>query len=194
VPVPPLRRSGCGAVPAKVGPEGVEPPRNRVSGGRLAGRLRPRKYRVGDLSPSRPLERRAATPAAVTRRQRPRRAEGTGVEPARAFASPALQAGAIARWLALPYRAVPAGLEPASFPLTAGRTTVVLRDSRSVRMVGFEPTLSGSRSRRIAKLSHILSRSRASRLSPLPAPRWLRAEGVGVEPTRALFQSVLNRL
>jgi hypothetical protein len=32
-------------------------------------------------------------------------------------------------WLALPYRAVPAGLEPASVWVTARRTTVVLRDS-----------------------------------------------------------------
>jgi hypothetical protein len=34
-----------------------------------------------------------------------------------------------ASWLALPYRAVPAGLEPATVWLTASRTTVVLRDS-----------------------------------------------------------------
>src|SRR5262245_32939051 len=36
-------------------------------------------------------------------------------------------------WLALPYRAVPAGLEPATVWLTASRTTVVLRDSKAKR-------------------------------------------------------------
>ena len=35
-------------------------------------------------------------------------------------------------WLALPNQAVPAGLEPATVWLTASRTTVVLRDSRSL--------------------------------------------------------------
>ena len=36
-------------------------------------------------------------------------------------------------WLALPYQAVPAGLEPAPVWLTASRTTVVLRDSKAKR-------------------------------------------------------------
>src|SRR5215468_11939889 len=36
-------------------------------------------------------------------------------------------------WLALPYRAVPAGLEPASVWVTASRTNIVLRDSHCER-------------------------------------------------------------
>src|SRR6516225_10161173 len=36
-------------------------------------------------------------------------------------------------WLALPYRAVPAGLEPAPVWVTASRTTVVLRDNHCKR-------------------------------------------------------------
>ena len=61
-------------------------------------------------------------------------AEGTGVEPARACASPGFQAGAM----------VPVG-SPFRQEL-----------SRQVRMAGFEPALPGTPSRRIARLSHIL--------------------------------------
>jgi hypothetical protein len=43
-------------------------------------------------------------------------------------------------WLALPYRAVPAGFEPAPVWVTASRTTVVLRDSEvSADRTGIEP-------------------------------------------------------
>jgi hypothetical protein len=70
-----------------------------------------------------------------------RTAEGTGLEPARASRLARLPTGCHrASWLALPYRAVPAELEPASVWVTASRTTVVLQDSEvSADRTGIEP-------------------------------------------------------
>ena len=82
----------------------------------------------------------------------------------KAHRSTAFEAAAIANWLALPFslsKAAAAGIEPASGRLTAaypyqhGSHRI-----KSVRMAGFEPAISCSRSTRNTRLSHTL-RSRA---------------------------------
>lgn len=174
-----------------VGPAGVEPASYRVSDGCLAARSPARKpSKVGRIR----THFAGVGHRLLSQEHNLVEAEGTGVEPARAFASPAFQSGAIGllacpspsgksgsrthkasrltcfqdrhhRPLACLSEAVPVGLEPTACPLTAGRTTVVLRDSK-VRMVGFEPTLSSTPSWRIARLSHILSKSVQGDLNP----------------------------
>ncbi len=67
-----------------------------------------------------------STPLTVSGRDRTRTCKGFRLA---RFPSGCHRAG----WLALPYRAVRAGLEPATVWLTASRTTVVLRDSRAKR-------------------------------------------------------------
>ena len=62
------------------------------------------------------------------------------------------------RALRLP-TAAQAGLEPATFPLTAGRSTIELQGNHSVRMAGFEPAFSSTPSWRIARLSYILKQT-----------------------------------
>jgi hypothetical protein len=53
-------------------------------------------------------------------------------------------------------RAAVAGVEPAIVSLTGSCLTVWPHRDRQVRTVGFEPTLSGSRNRRISRLSNVL--------------------------------------
>ena len=65
---------------------------------------------------------------------------------------------AVAHRLALPLPAAAAGIEPAIVSLTGSRLTIGPH-RKAVRTVGVEPTLSGSRNRRITRLSYVLSQS-----------------------------------
>ncbi len=74
-------------------------------------------------------------------------------------------------------RAAPAGLEPAPFPLTAGRTTVVLQGNTQVRMAGFEPTLSGPPVQRISQALPHPDGDRTSRRSCFSSPHQFGRRG-----------------
>jgi hypothetical protein len=81
-----------------VGPAGIEPASPRVSDGSLASRdtvllpIREQLARSVGFEPTRPALETGCSPRSTTLSVA---AEGTGVEPARACASPAFQAGAI---------------------------------------------------------------------------------------------------
>ena len=102
---------GCSATDTPARTEGVEPSASRLE---------------LDCSPG-------STPLSISGRDRTRTCKGLRLA--------RLPTGCHrACWLALPYRAVPAGLEPVPVWVTASRTTVVLRDSEySADRTGIEP-------------------------------------------------------
>ncbi len=83
----------------------------------------------------------------------------------KAHRSAVFRTAAVAHRLALPFRAAAAGIEPAIVSLTGSRLTIGLHRTK-VRTVGFEPTLSGSRNRRIPRLSYVLMKSTQRELNP----------------------------
>ena len=134
---------------------------------------------------------------AFAARPRAHAAEGEGVEPSRLIARPF--SGRLPSPIGLPFRrAAAAGIEPAIVSLTGSRLTIRPHRNSGIRTVGFEPTLSGSRNRRIPRLSYVLNESTQRKLNPHilpgeqagcryitgapvgpkglePSPRWLRA-------------------
>ncbi len=135
-----------------VQPAGVEPTSTRISDGDLAARPR--------------LEK----------------AEGTGLEPARSSRLARLPNGWSHRSPRPSFSAVPAGLEPATFRLTTGRTTIVLRDIRNAFL---------QRCRR--ELNPILSLCRRAPHRPAPAS-WDKASGGSRTHIRRLTRALLIRL
>lgn len=106
-----------------------------------------------ESNPLRLLWRQAALPGAHPCRT----AEGTGLEPARAVRLARFPTGCHrASWLALPYRSCP-GRARTCNRLVNSQPHHRCATGQSVRMAGFEPALSGTPSRRIARLSYILS-------------------------------------
>ena len=195
-----------------VGPAGVEPAFPRVSGGPLAARGTVLKASSKGFEPSlsavtgrRPLQagprgRNTHSKAGRIRTHCVRvgasllsqehspvvRRKGQGSNLQALIGSAAFQAAAVAGCRLAPPQspsAARAGFEPATVRLTGGRSTVELPGSNhQVRMAGFEPAVSGTPCRRIARLSHILSCSRTSRMSvlvnttgvePVPSPSWV---------------------
>ena len=105
------------------------------------------------VEPSSPGSRPGSLPLAD-----PRDSGRRGSRTLKAHRSAVFGTAAVACRLVLPFRAAVAGIEPALVSLTGSRLTIRLHRTK-VRTVGFEPTLSGSRNRRIPRLSYVLNRA-----------------------------------
>ena len=96
---------------------------------------------------------------------RPRaHAEGEGVEPSRLIARPF--SGRLPSPVGLPFRSSCGGRNRTYNRLLNREPSYHWATPQEVRTVGFKPTLSGSRNRRIAALSYVLSQSTQRELNP----------------------------
>lgn len=151
-------------------------------------RAAPRDYAIGPAGVE-PASNRVSDGCLSARTPARKSAPCTGLEPV----SAARQADRHTRCVTGPQQG-----RKESNPLRVGWKHTALPGARpyaSVRMVGFEPTLSSTPSWRIARLSHILSRGRTSRTSCVSRPRWSgERRRKGIEPYSFGYQPNLSSL
>ncbi len=146
----------------KVRGEGFEPPQpgSKPGGLPLADpRISRLKSALRESNPASQLGRLAPLPLGQghnSQRRKERESNPQGRVPAEMGGSTVFETVAIANWLALPFssKAAVAGIEPASERLTAAHPYQHENHRKIVGAVGFEPTISCSRNRRIPKLSY----------------------------------------
>ena len=102
--------------------------------------------------------------SAFAARPRAQKAEGEGVEPSRLIARPFSRR--LPSPVGLPFRSSCGGRNRTCNRLLNREPPYHWATPQEVRTVGFEPTLSGSRNRRIAGLSYVLSKSTQRELNP----------------------------
>ena len=93
-----------------------------------------------------------------------KQAEGEGVEPSRLIARPFSRR--LPSPVGLPFRSSCGGRNRTCNRLLNREPPYHSATPQTVRTVGFEPTLSGSRNRRIPRLSYVLSKSIQRELNP----------------------------